>query len=496
MVLAALFPLLLLSRLGHGQEGKAKPTAPAESDRDQLYYGVKLCQECHAQDPDKVPGGPFVCLMNECIRWEEKDKHKHAYAALKDKRGQQMGKLLGFDVTADEKCISCHAIVAPAKYRDESFTLGDGVSCVACHGARGKWINLHGAPVGRRTWRQLSREQKESEYGMTDLWNPAKRSNKCDSCHIGSKEENKFVTHDMYAAGHPPLPSIEVATFSNEMPRHWEYIAEKIPVRQKLLHFEPGSVHFEQSKLVAAGAVVALRDSLDLLRVQAEECAAASESRALGLDFANFDCYACHHDLKSPSWRQRRGYLGHPGRPQMRPWPVSLAKAVLQVVGKDQQKNQEFETGLGALARAFSEQPFGNCASIATASKGLESLLTRTAGSDSMATPGFDEASVKELLRSLCAVGLDAIPDYDSARQIAWALKIIYSEWKGPESQDAEVRKILDTMTGALRLKLPAGPKNDITKELPQALETVYDYNPKTFQANLRKLSQLLSQEK
>ena len=35
------------------------------------------------------------------------------------------------------------------------------------------------------------------------------------------------MTHEMYAAGHPPLPSIEVATFANSIPRHWWLLAEK-----------------------------------------------------------------------------------------------------------------------------------------------------------------------------------------------------------------------------------------------------------------------------
>ena len=47
------------------------------------------------------------------------------------------------------------------------------------------------------------------------------------------------------------------------------------------------------------------------------------------LDFAHFDCYACHHDLKVPSWRQKRGYRGAPGRPTMKPWSTETLRAVL-----------------------------------------------------------------------------------------------------------------------------------------------------------------------
>src|SRR5207248_509811 len=49
-----------------------------------------------------------------------------------------------------------------------------------------------------------------------------------------------------------------------------------------------------------------------------------------GLDFAAFDCYACHHDLKSPSDRQERGYEGIPGRPYFRQAPFVLARLVVE----------------------------------------------------------------------------------------------------------------------------------------------------------------------
>ena len=35
-----------------------------------------------------------------------------------------------------------------------------------------------------------------------------------------------MVTHEMYAAGHPPLPGFEIATFCSQMPPHWESAAE------------------------------------------------------------------------------------------------------------------------------------------------------------------------------------------------------------------------------------------------------------------------------
>ena len=46
--------------------------------------------------------------------------------------------------------------------------------------------------------------------------NPARRAERCTSCHVGSESEGRFVTHEMYAAGHPPLPPVEVMAFSRD----------------------------------------------------------------------------------------------------------------------------------------------------------------------------------------------------------------------------------------------------------------------------------------
>jgi hypothetical protein len=33
---------------------------------------------------------------------------------------------------------------------------------------------------------------------------------RCTSCHVGREADGRFVTHEMYAAGHPPLPPLEI----------------------------------------------------------------------------------------------------------------------------------------------------------------------------------------------------------------------------------------------------------------------------------------------
>ncbi len=49
------------------------------------------------------------------------------------------------------------------------------------------------------------------------------RSQKCLTCHLGTSE--KFVDHQMIAAGHPDL-YFELASFSAVMPKHWQEQSE------------------------------------------------------------------------------------------------------------------------------------------------------------------------------------------------------------------------------------------------------------------------------
>src|SRR5262249_11781730 len=139
---------------------------------------------------------------------------------------------------------------------------------VACHGAYKEWFVEHG--VFAKAWREMSREDKETKKGMFDLWNPVKRAEKCASCHIGNRAERKVLTHEIYAAGHPPLPSFEAATFSDQMPRHWQYLAEKKPEVQQLLHFDG---KLERTHLALVSAAVSLREAMKLVAEEAAECA-------------------------------------------------------------------------------------------------------------------------------------------------------------------------------------------------------------------------------
>jgi hypothetical protein len=69
----------------------------------------------------------------------------------------------------------------------------------------------------------------------------------------------------MYAAGHPPLPRVDLATFSDAMPRHWKYLSEKPANVQKILEYDPAKSGLERTQFAVISALVTFRESMNLL---------------------------------------------------------------------------------------------------------------------------------------------------------------------------------------------------------------------------------------
>jgi hypothetical protein len=483
-----LLAIALWSAMLPRQAQRARAGDDAPSKPTLRYYGVSECARCH-KTPVKDEPAPLLCQCNEYLKWSE-DKHREAFTALAGNRAQAMGKLLKIpDVTTATECTCCHGIaVTEPTLLHKSFKREDGVSCVVCHGPYKEWIDKHGG-VDREEWRQLSREVKEQKYGMRDLWDPAKRAHLCLSCHLGDRE-GKFVTHDMLAAGHPPLPGIEAATFSDQMPRHWQYLREKDKKVQELLHFD--GKEREQTKLVLVAGVVNLAQEARMLAGQAEECLQAPEPNGRSLDWASFECFACHHDLKTPNWRQLRGYRGKPGRPPMPSWPAALVKLAIHHTAADDaaaaQLTADFTKALGKVSAAFDAQPFGDPALIAPAAKDLAKWAEDMART--VAAKPCDEAAGRKLLRRLTKQYRTELVDYDSARQVTWAFRIMYGELEPMPAP--EIKETLDKLSVQLKLELPAGKERSIEKELKQSLEVRNRYDAEELRKAFSRLAERL----
>jgi hypothetical protein len=420
--------------------------------------------------------------------------------------GKALGELGGapFDVTKERACLNCHATpiygIEPAQFDQKQ----NGVSCIVCHGAGQEWIALH-PYYKRKQWRLYSRAVREEKYGMTDLWNPVTRAETCASCHIGRvdaehPEASQVLTHAMYAAGHPPLPGFEVATFCDAQPRHWRLLREKTPEIQAFQGFDPSQR--ERAKLVAAGSIVALRAMSALFAEQAQGEALAKTPGGAWPDFARYDCYACHHDLRRPSWRQTRKNDAPPGRPPEPTWSNALVR--LGVALADPSHAQTHLEAYHAKLRRFHEalkaRPFGDRTEAAAAAQDLarwaESFLPdlRKGG----AGTSLSRETTLTLLHQLCREGRD-IWDYDAARQVAWAFVVLYDEAQAfdpktvPDPKVAEILKALDTQLGLrLRERDQTGP---LENTLEGRLKTIADYDPAAFHAALAKLERHLPPE-
>jgi hypothetical protein len=442
------------------------------------YYGTSACQGCHSP-PTKFPTD--YVLLTEYETWKEKDKHSQAYKVLLTPRAVEMGKRLGYSKppSEDNRCLNCHAANVPPDVREQTFDIKDGVSCDACHGPVEKWLGMHIQPK----WRTTPMAEKE-KLGFVDVRDPVKRTHMCVTCHVGDPGDGKLVTHEMYAAGHPPLPSFEVATFSDQMPRHWRYVKEKDPKIQELLHKQFGidPKELEKTRLAVLGAAATFQGSMDCLASLARGDAAAGRWP----EFAAFDCYACHHELRTPSWRQQRADGNVPGRPQMQTWPTVLLRVAARYAGEEGQA----EEAVKGVSAGFNAQPFGKADAISAAAgqsaKGVGGLIEK------LAAKKYDQVAARHLLRDLCAAAGKDLLDYDSARQVAWAIEVVSSELDPRPAQDERIQKALDGMKQELGLKLPSGTKVSILEELSKHLDQVGNYDAVRFRRLAGELCELL----
>lgn len=483
---------------------ESRPLPRGRYDRERTpYIGAFNCKICHQKPVPEYQDRLGFLNLNEYDIWMNHDKHSRAYQVLRNERSKQMGRLLmtvvngkaqATDVTKDDRCLNCHCINLKEDdpRRSPTFKLEDGVNCEGCHGAAGDWSTPHSADP---RWRYTPAEIKAT-YGMLDVRNPVERARVCSSCHIGNRDEGRWVTHEMYAAGHPPLPSIELATFSHELPNHWKLLREKSPEVKEALKTKLGidPEVLEHSRLVAVGGATSFLRAMEVLASQAGAIdAQAKDPRDRLLDFAQFDCTACHHDLKSESWRRDPARAGRPGRVPLRSWPSVLAEVGQRLSPRP---SGELASSVDKLHLLFDARPYayGNSKQVAELARELKGHSDTLA--QELAKLPYDQATAHRLLHELCAVALERPLDYDSARQVAWAVTIIYREDIQPKpANDSAVQELLEGLSRELKLRLPSGTDRQIELELPKALQTMSDYDPAGFREKVASLAKLLPRE-
>ena len=302
---ATLLPAMVLFAAAADREsasaGKSNaassPSSPAVDVKDtpSLYEGPGSCSATTCHGSVRPIAGSRV-LQNEYNTWIVKDKHARAYDVLTDKLGVRIGQILKLKEESKdaEKCLVCHALYTRPEQRARSFDIREGVTCENCHGASSAWLGPH-------TETKWNHADSVNHLHMVDTRNVIVRTQKCLECHLGTEE--KFVDHEMIAAGHPDL-FFELDSFSVDMPRHW-----KVPREVPAGHPDEDGT-WVGVRDWSTGQAVQLNADMKRLTWRAK--------KDIWPEFSELSCFACHHSLGPAleSWRQEHRFPGRrPGDP-------------------------------------------------------------------------------------------------------------------------------------------------------------------------------------
>ncbi|HEY2459777.1 MAG TPA: multiheme c-type cytochrome [Candidatus Acidoferrum sp.] len=421
------------------------------------YIGPGSCASTSCHGSVKPVAGSRI-LQDEYSTWIIKDKHSHAYQALTGDVGERISRILKLGAKAEEapKCLACHALSVPAERRGREFEISEGVSCESCHGPAQGWLGQH-------TARESAEKHAESlRLHMVNTRDPIVRTEKCLECHLGTRE--KFVDHEMIAAGHPDL-FFELDSFSAVMPRHWKEPRESAPGKRA-----------EDAAWVGVrdwgtGQAVQLRAAMDRLAWRAR--GERADRKDVWPEYSELSCVACHHALgpAKDSWRQQHGFSGRrPGDPA---WNASRYE-VFRLLARqiDSGSAQELDRQMAAASEEMGKlNPDRKV--VATAASAAVPLAERIA--ERLAAMQYDQAMVLRMLQRITddaeAISLS---DERSAEQAAMALDSLYIAYSrdAKPSDTVEVRAAINGLF--------------------QQLENPSAYNADQFAAALRRIRALL----
>jgi hypothetical protein len=432
------------------------------------------CGDCHSRQVldngdqldlsdyrDTVASTGGWILKGEALIWSHADKHSQAGIVLSSDNPltARMEGLLEIKAARDLRCLACHTSAptweAPAA-PDETWArpyLMTGVDCEGCHGPAGDVVTddgriefqgWHIQHIDAARWRYLDPAIKRDVHGYVDIRSPKTQARVCLSCHLGERRLNRVVTHEMYAAGHPPLGGFALDTYREQMPRHWAMFHEK-PAEVRADFFAKAKdarvTERPRTQLLMVSAVMALHQTAQLVADLAEDRSALTpdgeELARSWPELAMFECAACHHDLKAEAWRQEaaldRGRRT-PGRPLIREWSILMAQLAAQAAGRSE---ESWERRVTPLLKALDERPFGIPAEVVRQSREVAAWADELA--EELENRDWNAADLRPLARRLAEAGARTWPEYESARGLLWSIETVLSEAGVPQDQLARL---------------------------------------------------------
>jgi hypothetical protein len=492
--------------------------------------GVKECAACHsAPSPiyDALKVTRFVRLV-EAKEWLQ-DKHAYAYELVRidlpesefakdvrqsNLRSLEIQKRLGWaadDSRFASQCLTCHAGHDP-RARDPSDPGSPrnarmGVECESCHGPGSEYLqtHLHQQP----SWRRLTPIQKAS-HGMLEMRSATTAAKVCASCHVGNVAQGRYITHAMYAAGHPMLPPFELQTFLDAMPPHWKTIQEK-PLRSASDRDPPASFENQldyyaaQYDLVGPSelATQSIRDSYertrksmigglmlsDLSQATLSDLGSEGDNYRWG-DFANYDCLGCHQALRVG--RQRVAETDRiPGRPFPSRWQSLNHAAVFA-------SSAEAQIDTTSIADVFNAVPFGQRSRWQQVHESHRHILEQRAKIlAARERKPMTLADVQGWMHTLQEQRLPYLEDFQLARQTGWFVKVATDELvaRGVMAPD-QSQPLVDELRARLQLDLQIPQKQSVLTKQPVVLETAGDFDAERCRELINALIRLASERR
>jgi hypothetical protein len=388
--------------------------SPAGAD-DATHLGVQSCagNNCHGA---VQPIGSSRVPQNEYFVWSQKDKHAQAYTVLTSDRSKRIAKNLGLtDAEHAPLCLDCHADNVSAERRGPQFQLADGVGCEACHGGAEPWLGIHLAGVDHKT---------NLAHGMYPTDQPLTRAERCLSCHVGG--DQKFVTHTIMGAGHPPMP-FELDTYTAIEPAH--FVVDQSYVERK---GRPNDI-----QIWAIGQAVDVKLRMDLIL--------DPKNAPHGADFqlSLFDCQSCHHSMKELQWRAGSSTGLPPGRIKLYDATAVMLRVAAERIAPDTAK--ALRDHILALHAATGDN-WDAVKREATAVRDAANALI-----PKLAEHNFDKGDAKAMADAVIAGALEGGDlDYSGAQQQVMALESIVAAVKGLGLTDDKQLAGLNDALGSL----------------------------------------------
>jgi hypothetical protein len=408
------------------------------------FVGSATCSAvgCHGGAGVNHPKG------SEYSIWAQQDAHSRAFTRLREEPSRRIAERLGLSSAHEAKlCLNCHSTTVTPR---DGVQAAEGVNCESCHGPAEKWLTPH----SRKDWVTISPDQRK-ELGFHDTRSLLSRAKLCADCHVGSQPSGREVDHELIAAGHPRL-RFELNSFLANMPAHWDRQAD----RRRTVAAARDNFTAAETQVWTLGQLVAASRTASLI---APHDGRIDETATRGIDFAHFDCHACHHELQVPNWRQGFRWPGQRfGTPSVGTWYFGLL-GFIEIAEPDGSRRSPIRE-LMPLRRLSTGRPEARHTDSTSKEWSTTEVNLDRWGSD-IARRDWTRTDVLRLMNGLAVEGAQLTArNWESTSQLYLAMVAVTSDLRENRDQLDEVSRLAAEATDEAlevirqRLEFPGDP--------------------------------------